>query len=512
VNQATKTVTVTDEGNSITTKADLVTLKTDDATVYIPGTNVIYTITVTNNGPNDATNVQVTDPFPTGITIGTWQLESGPISSGFLNHNTGVLANGATLTYLVTLTIPIDYTGDLVNTVTTTSDTNDPDPDPTCTGCTDTNTQYVPSADLDLSQTVTATNVSIGDVVTFTLTLLNKGPNTATNVGITNYIPIGLEYISHSTTKGTYNEAAPTQVSDTEYIPIGIENVNHKTTNETDIVTISQVWNVGTIQNGETVTLNIDVRVLQPTGTVDEHLHKIEVTSTDQLDPDNISNTSSIVLTFNTDLAIVKTVSDASPIVETEIIFTISLTNNTTITATNVQIEEILASGYQYVSHTTSNGTYSRFTGIWEISSVTDSTTETLTLTVLVNTSGEYANTASIIALDEVDIDISNNTDTVAAVPVCLTIYNEFSPDGNGVNEFFVIDCLDQYPNNTLEVFNRYGNTVYKKKGYDNSWNGISTGRLTVGTSKRLPIGTYYYVLNLGDGTTPKTGWLYINR
>jgi gliding motility-associated-like protein len=130
----------------------------------------------------------------------------------------------------------------------------------------------------------------------------------------------------------------------------------------------------------------------------------------------------------------------------------------------------------------------------------------------LVNTSGEYANTASIIALDEVDIDISNNTDTVAAVPVCLTIYNEFSPDGNGVNEFFVIDCLDQYPNNTLEVFNRYGNTVYKKKGYDNSWNGISTGRLTVGTSKRLPIGTYYYVLNLGDGTTPKTGWLYINR
>jgi gliding motility-associated-like protein/uncharacterized repeat protein (TIGR01451 family) len=367
------------------------------------------------------------------------------------------------------------------------------------------------SADLVLNQTVTATNVNIGDIVTFTLTLLNKGPDTATNVRVTNYIPIGFEYISHTKTKGTYNVSTPTQVSNTEYMPVEL-GVSHKTTNETDIATIPQVWDVGTILNDESVVLNINVSVLQPTGAADEYLHKAEVTSTDQSDPDSTSNTSSIVLTFNTDLAVVKTVSDASPIVDTEIIFTISITNNSTIMATNLQIEEIVASGYQYISHTTSNGTYDESTNLWEINSVNANATETLTITVLVNSTGNYTNTASLIAVDQADINPSNDSDTVTPIPVCINVYNGFSPNGDGNDELFVIDCLDQYPNNILEVFNRYGNTVYKKKGYDNSWNGTSTGKTTINANSKLPAGTYYYVLDLGDGTTPKIGWLYINR
>ena len=63
-----------------------------------------------------------------------------------------------------------------------------------------------------------------------------------------------------------------------------------------------------------------------------------------------------------------------------------------------------------------------------------------------------------------------------------------------------------------MEIYNRWGNIVYKKNGYDNDWNGISNGRVIVNDSENLPEGTYYYKLELGDGSLPKTGWLYINR
>ena len=113
------------------------------------------------------------------------------------------------------------------------------------------------------------------------------------------------------------------------------------------------------------------------------------------------------------------------------------------------------------------------------------------------NTDGDTGNDPTIIVF---------NKDT------CLTIYNEFSPNDDMVNDFFEIDCIESYPGNTLEIFNRWGNTVYKTKDYDNSWDGTSNGRATVNGSDKLPVGTYYYVLDLNDGSKPRTGWLYLNR
>ena len=79
----------------------------------------------------------------------------------------------------------------------------------------------------------------------------------------------------------------------------------------------------------------------------------------------------------------------------------------------------------------------------------------------------------------------------------------------------FVIDCIENYPNNHIEIFNRWGNTVYKASGYNNndvSFKGLSNGRVTINAQGKLPVGTYYYVLNLGDGSEPTSGWLYLNR
>ena len=56
----------------------------------------------------------------------------------------------------------------------------------------------------------------------------------------------------------------------------------------------------------------------------------------------------------------------------------------------------------------------------------------------------------------------------------------------------------------------KYG--IYEKRGYSNEWDGTSNGRVTISGSEKLPDGTYYYILDLGDGSKPKVGWLYINR
>ncbi|WP_435264335.1 tandem-95 repeat protein [Tenacibaculum sp. nBUS_03] len=97
----------------------------------------------------------------------------------------------------------------------------------------------------------------------------------------------------------------------------------------------------------------------------------------------------------------------------------------------------------------------------------------------------------------------------------CITVFNEFSPNGDGVNDALQIDCIENYKNNTIEIFNRWGNTVYKAKGYNNedvSFKGVSNGRVNISVDSKLPVGTYFYVLDLGDGSAVKKGWIYINR
>nr|MBA3666086.1 gliding motility-associated C-terminal domain-containing protein [Bacteroidota bacterium] len=73
-----------------------------------------------------------------------------------------------------------------------------------------------------------------------------------------------------------------------------------------------------------------------------------------------------------------------------------------------------------------------------------------------------------------------------------------FTPNGDGKNDLFVIDGLDSYPNNNFQVFNRWGNPVYTAKPYKNDWNGSPNAQGATGSGK-LPTGTYYYLLELGD-------------
>jgi gliding motility-associated-like protein len=77
-----------------------------------------------------------------------------------------------------------------------------------------------------------------------------------------------------------------------------------------------------------------------------------------------------------------------------------------------------------------------------------------------------------------------------------------FTPNGDGKNDPFYIPGLDAYPKNKLQIFNRWGNIVYEAAPYQNDWNG-TPNKSSMGTGK-LPVGAYFYILDLGDETEPE--------
>ena len=82
---------------------------------------------------------------------------------------------------------------------------------------------------------------------------------------------------------------------------------------------------------------------------------------------------------------------------------------------------------------------------------------------------------------------------------MCDTYVPElFTPNGDGKNDGFVIKNIENYPNNTLKIFNRWGNLVYQKDKYQNEFEGFANTGDQVGKNK-LPAGTYYVILEYGD-------------
>ncbi len=93
-----------------------------------------------------------------------------------------------------------------------------------------------------------------------------------------------------------------------------------------------------------------------------------------------------------------------------------------------------------------------------------------------------------------------------------ITVPEGFSPNGDGVNDLFVIEGVTLYNDATLTVINRWGHRVYKSEGgYDNTWDGKSEIGVNIG-DKALPVGTYFYILDLGDGSDVEKGYVYLNK
>src|ERR1035437_7418148 len=212
-----------------------------------------------------------------------------------------------------------------------------------------------------------------------------------------------------------------------------------------------------------------------------------------------------------TDLSVIKTANNIHPLIgHTEVVFTITATNNGPNNATGVIVTDILQSGYTYVSSTTTAGTYNSSTGVWTIGNLNNGASAILTVTVKVIAGGNYVNTA-IISGNELDLNSINDVSVIETFPTDFFIPEGFSPNGDGINDVFVIRGIFYFPDNTFEIFNRWGNKVFDATPYTNAWDGKSTMGVRVGGDE-LPVGTYFYILDLRDGSDVYKGTIYLNR
>ena len=106
----------------------------------------------------------------------------------------------------------------------------------------------------------------------------------------------------------------------------------------------------------------------------------------------------------------------------------------------------------------------------------------------------------------------SDPLDACSPVNCDLTIPQALTPNGDGYNDVFVIDGIENYPNNELIIFNRWGAEVFRSNGYSNDWDGKSTSEFNI-WGEDLPTGTYYYLFDTKeDGVKPLTGFIYLTR
>ncbi|MDW8852386.1 gliding motility-associated C-terminal domain-containing protein, partial [Flavobacterium sp. MMLR14_040] len=141
---------------------------------------------------------------------------------------------------------------------------------------------------------------------------------------------------------------------------------------------------------------------------------------------------------------------------------------------------------------------------------------------------GSVSNQASVqgksatgIVVEDKSDDSNNLEDKPTVLPLngCqITVLNAFSPNGDNKNEKFYIRGLECYPDNTVEIYNRWGVLVFDIDHYNNedrAFVGYSAGRTTMKQSEGLPVGTYFYILKYRDSELnqhEKSGYLYINK
>ena len=94
---------------------------------------------------------------------------------------------------------------------------------------------------------------------------------------------------------------------------------------------------------------------------------------------------------------------------------------------------------------------------------------------------------------------------------VSFEIPEGFSPNGDNVNDYFEIKGLEEYPDNSIIIFNRWGNKVFAAEPYDNNWGGTNSFGVSFG-GEDLPEGTYFYLLKLTPDDEPIKGYVYITR
>jgi len=106
----------------------------------------------------------------------------------------------------------------------------------------------------------------------------------------------------------------------------------------------------------------------------------------------------------------------------------------------------------------------------------------------------------------------TNCDESIIKIKIEYTVFippGVVTPNDDGKNDFFHVRGLSAFPDNQLVIYNRWGNKVYEAAPYNNDWDGKSQNGLTFSGSNRVPAGTYFYVIDLGNGRR-ETGSFYV--
>jgi large repetitive protein len=198
--------------------ADLAVTKTDSPDPVLPGNNLTYAITLTNNGPSDAQNVTLTDPVPTGTTLVSFIQNSGPAGAcplpaggtGTVTCTFAVLPSGTSASFTMVVILNRDVGGVIANTATATSATADPTSSNNAATASTTVEQPPPQpvADLSVAKTDSPDPVAPGSDLTYTIAVTNNGPADADAATVGDTVPAGTTFVSVTPSQGSCDGTA----------------------------------------------------------------------------------------------------------------------------------------------------------------------------------------------------------------------------------------------------------------------------------------------------------------
>ena len=353
------------------------------------GDEVVWTITVTNHGPDDAINTILKDILPDGIVYVSHENANGTYDNETAVWTIGDLPVGETVT--LTIKTIVNTTKTTINrNVSVSSDTYDPD---LSNNKDDSSVDVVAEADLEIIKLVSDAAPHKGDKITWTIIVTNNGVDDAANVVATDKLPSGVVYVSDDS-NGAYD---------------------YKT----------GIWTVGDLANGESATLNIVALVDTTNATI---VNVANVTS-DTYDPNETNNKCNNSTTVPPEADLVLTIEPSATLVTVgdKITFTVTVVNQGPDTAVNSRAFINIPDELKLLGFKPSKGTYDPKTGIWTIGDLAPGEKVTLLLDTQALATGKFVVDAYTVC-DTYETDYTNNNDTTE-VEVIAPPDNETEPE-----------------------------------------------------------------------------------
>jgi len=389
----------------VTASADLSVVKSGPSTANA-GTNVTYTIVVTNNGPSNAANVSLTDAVPVNATFVSASQTTGPAFSctnppsggtGTMTCTIASLAPGSPATFSMTVHINPGAVGAAItNTANATATSTDSNPGNNSSFVTTTATG---SADVSIVKTAAAAAVA-GSNLTYNINVTNNGPSDATSVTMSDTLPANTTFVSESQLTG------PGFICTNP--PVGSGG------------TVS--CSIATLTAGTSATFSIVVQIA-PAAPIGPSSNTATVTTTTP-DPTPGNNSSTAITTIalaTADLSITKTPAPGPYGTGLPLTYTLVVTNNGPNAASAVTVTDTLPPGTTLQSSTPAGSCSGTTVVTCNAGTLANGATATFTLTILLPTTpGSITNTAVVsAAATNPDPNPGNNTatSTITVIP-----------------------------------------------------------------------------------------------